>query len=160
APTPSSNNNPRNNNAPLLNESSYHDLMENAVTAALSLTVTTVNVRGGGPGGGGRGPQFRIQTPNQQGNQPDETQQRQNNARAVLMGLQAILSQIDQFLPERSQAVRQKLTEIGMGNNPNAGMANQMRNAMQQGTSESLAAAASTAPPQIQSRLYQQAAQR
>jgi hypothetical protein len=35
-----------------------------------------------------------------------------------------------------------------------------MRTAIQQGTSDSLAAAASTAPPQIQSRLYQQAAQK
>jgi hypothetical protein len=35
-----------------------------------------------------------------------------------------------------------------------------MRTAMQQGTSDSLVAAASTAPPQMQSRLYQQAAQK
>jgi hypothetical protein len=37
---------------------------------------------------------------------------------------------------------------------------NQMRTAMLQGTSDSLETAAKTAPPQIQSRLYQQAAQR
>jgi hypothetical protein len=71
-----------------------------------------------------------------------------------------MLPQVDQYLPERSQVVRQKLTELGMGNNPMSNFSNQMRNVMQQGDSESLAAAASTAPAQIQSRLYQQAATR
>jgi hypothetical protein len=50
------------------------------------------------------------------------------------------------------------MTDLGMGNNPNMG--NQIRTAMQQGTSESLEAAAKTAPPQMQSRLYQQAARK
>jgi hypothetical protein len=63
-------------------------------------------------------------------------------------------------LPERASAVRQKLTEQGLGNNTNANFGNQMRTAMQTGTSDSLVTAASTAPPQIQSRLYQQAAQK
>jgi hypothetical protein len=47
-----------------------------------------------------------------------------------------------------------------MGNNPMLNYGNQMRTAMQQGTSESLQAAASTAPPQIQPILYRQAAQK
>jgi len=71
-----------------------------------------------------------------------------------------MMSQIDQYLPERSQAVKQKLTDMGMGNNPMADFANQMRNVMTQGDSESLAAAASNAPGPIQSSLYRQAAQR
>jgi hypothetical protein len=70
------------------------------------------------------------------------------------------LPQIDQYLPERAQAVRQKLTDLGIGNNPMMNYGNQMRTAMQQGTSESLQAAASTAPPQIQPMLYRQAAQK
>jgi hypothetical protein len=155
----SPNTNTRNNTAQVLNESAYHDLMDNAVTAALSLTATasTNNARGGQ---GGRGPQFRGGQQNQQ-TQPDEAQTRQDNARMILMGLQGILPQLDQYLPERSQAVRQKLTEIGMGSNPNTALMNQMRTAMQPGnTSESLVTMASTAPPQIQPRLYQQAAQR
>src|ERR1051326_1177107 len=70
-----------------------------------------------------------------------------------------MLPQIDQYLPERSQTVRQKMNDLGMGN-MNVSMGNQMRTAMQQGTSDSLEAAAKTAPPQMQSRLYQQAAQK
>jgi len=69
------------------------------------------------------------------------------------------LPQIDQYIPERSQAVRQKLTDLGV-NNSMLDFGNQMRTAMQQGTSDSLETAAKTAPPQIQSRLFQQAAQK
>src|SRR5260370_34757266 len=76
----------------------------------------------------------------------------------LLFSLQTLLPQIDKYLPERAQAVRQKLTELGVGNNATFG--SQMRAAMQQGPSDSLAAAANTAPPQMQSRLYQQAAQK
>ena len=141
----------------VLSESAYHDLMDNAITAALSVTSLTAggnNVRGGG---GTR--VFRGAQPNQQ-NPPDDAQVRQNNARIMLLSLQNLLPQIDQYLPERAQAVRQKLTELGMANNANANFGNQMRTAMQQGTSDSLVAAANTAPPQMQSRLYQQAAQK
>jgi len=78
----------------------------------------------------------------------------------MFLPLQTMLPQIDQYLPERAQAVRQKLTELGINNNANLNFGNQLRTAMQQGTSDSLVAAASTAPPQIQPRLYQQAAQK
>jgi hypothetical protein len=140
----------------VLSESAYHDLMDNAITAGLSVTSLTAggnNVRGGGAR------VFRGAQPSQQ-NPPDETQVRQNNARMMLLSLQNLLPQIDQYLPERAQAVRQKLTELGLGNSANANFGNQMRTAMQQGTSDSLVAAASTAPPQMQPRLYQQAAQK
>jgi hypothetical protein len=140
----------------VLSESAYHDLMDNAITAALS--VSSLGAAGNNTRGGGARA-FRGAQPNQQ-NPPDETQVRQNNARMMLLSLQTLLPQIDQYLPERSQAVRQKLTELGVGNNANINFGNQMRTAMQQGTSDSLVAAASTAPPQIQSRLYQQAAQK
>ena len=149
--------NSRTGSAQILSESAYHDLMDNAVTATLSTPLTAGgnnNFRGGGGGRAVRGPQTNQQNP------PDETQVRQNNARMMLLALQTLLPQIDQYLPERASAVRQKLTDLGMGNNPNANFGNQMRTAMQQGTSDSLAAAASTAPPQIQPRLYQQAAQK
>jgi len=69
-----------------------------------------------------------------------------------------MLSQVDQVLPERSQAVRQKLTDMGM-NSPMADFANQMRN-LQQGDSESLLTAAATAPGPLQNVLYRQAAER
>jgi len=55
--------------------------------------------------------------------------------------------------------VRNKMTEIGMGNNPRLAF-NQINSLMQQGTADSLLAAAPAAPPPLQSRLYQQAAQK
>ena len=149
--------NSRTSSVQILSESAYHDLMDNAITAALS--VTSLAASGNNNRGGGGVRVFRGAQPNQQ-SPPDETQVRQNNARMLLVSLQNLLPQIDQYLPERGQAVRQKLTELGMANNANANFGNQMRTAMQQGTSDSLVAAASTAPPQIQSRLYQQAAQK
>lgn len=144
--------------APILNESAYHDLMDSAITAALTATAAAPgnNQRGGGGGGGvriARGPQINQQNP------PDEAQTRQYNARMLLASMQNMLPQIEQYLPERAAAVRQKLTEVGMTNS-NQNFGNQIRTAMQQGTSESLAAAASTAPPQMQPMLYQQAAQK
>jgi hypothetical protein len=148
--------NAANNTNQVLSESSYHDLMDATITAALGATRPTpgtVTVTGNGRGG------FRAAQPNQT-SPPDDAQLRQNNARMLLMSLQTMLSQIDQYLPDRSQAVRQKLTEFGMNNNQMAALS-QMRTSMQQGaTSENLMTAASVAPPQIQSRLYQQAAQK
>jgi hypothetical protein len=144
---------------PVLNESAYHDLMDKAITAALS--VTSIGQAGNAQRGGGaarvmRGPQ---QTQQQQ-SPPDDAQIRQNNARTLLFSLQSMLPQIDQYLPDRAQSVRQKLTDLGVSNNNPMNFGNQMRAAMQQGTSDSLLTAASTAPPQAQSFFYQQAAQK
>src|ERR1051325_6385073 len=144
----------------ILSESAYHDLMDNAITAALS--VTSIGQGGNMQRGGGaarvfRGPQMQQQ---QQQTPPDDAQVRQNNARTILFSLQSMLPQIDQYIPERAQTVRQKLTDLGVSNNNMMNFGNQMRVAMQTGTSESLETAAKTAPPQMQSRLYQQAAQR
>ena len=154
-------NKPAANPAQVLNESAYHDLMDNAVTA--SLNVTSLGQGNMNRGGGGRGP-FRAAQQNPQStssqNTPDDTQVRQNNARMLLFGLSTMLPQIDQYLPERAPVLRQKLTDLGMGNNATMNYGNQIRTAMQQGTSDSLEAAAKVAPPQIQSRLYQQAAQK
>jgi len=143
----------------VLSESAYHDLMDNAITAALSVTSAgpmVNNPRGGGGARVFRGPQAAQQQPAQ----PSDEQTRQNNARTILFSLQAMLPQIDQYVPERAASVRQKLTDLGINNNPMMNFGNQMRAAMQQGTSDSLETAAKTAPPQIQSRLYQQAAQK
>ena len=151
------------NRAPVLSESAYHDLLDSAITAALSVTSTGPinNLRGGGPGGGGA---IRVQRgPGQQPQQnpPDDAQIRQNNARSLLFSLQGMLPLIDQYLPERAQSVRQKLTDLGINSNNNQGSTNALRAMMNQGgSSDSLVTAASQAPPQIQSRLYQTAAQR
>ena len=143
--------------APVLNETAYHDLMDNAVIAALS--VTSMGPIGNMQRGGGPQRVMRSPQAQQQQTQPDDTQVRQNNARNLLFSLQAMLPQIDQYLPERAAAVRQKLTDLGMNNNQLANMGNQMR-AMQQGSSDALLTAASTAPQPMQARMYQQAAQR
>lgn len=148
----------RNSASPILSETAYRDLMSNAITAALSVTSAgpvTTNQRGGGGARMFRGPQTQ-----QQQNPPDEAQVRQNNARMLLFSLQSMLPQIDLYAPDRAQAFRQKLTDLGITNNPMMNFGNQMRAAIQQGTSDSLESAAKSAPPQIQSRLYQQAAQK
>jgi hypothetical protein len=158
-------------NAPVLNESSYHDLLDRVVTAALTATPRT-NANGGGGNQrravrqgvvigsmDGGGVWTSDGTPEPQ-TPADPAQVQQNNARMLLRNLQGMLTQVDQYLPERSQAVRQKLSEMGMGNNSMADFANQMRNVMQQGDSESLAAAAANVPGPLQSRLYQEAAER
>src|SRR5262245_9410360 len=155
----STNTNPR-GGSPILNESAYHDLLDKAISAALS--VTSVGQPGNMQRGGGaarvmRGPQQQQQ---QQQGQPDEAQMRQNNARTLLFSLQGMLPQIEQYAPERAQAVRQKLTDLGVNNNNLMNFGNQMRAAVQQGTSDSLLTAASSAPPQAQNYFYQQAAQK
>ena len=153
-PAPSPNPNGR---QPVLSESAYHDLLDSAITAALSVTSTgPINNMQRGGGGAARimrGPQQQTQQ-----NPPDDAQIRQNNARTILFSLQSMLPLIDQYLPERSQSVRQKLTDLGI--NSNNTQPNPMRGMMQGASSDSLVTAASTAPPQIQSRLYQTAAQR
>ena len=166
-------NKPTANTAQVLSESAYHDLLDNTITAALSATPRDNTQRDNntprrGPRGGGgmvvmqtdtaSGVYVSAPTPNTQ-SQPDSAQMQQNNSRMLLFGLQPLLSQIDQYVPERAQAVRQKLTEMGM-RNPMANFGGQLRTAMQQGTSESLAAAANMAPPQVQPMLYEEAAQR
>jgi hypothetical protein len=151
------------NRVPVLSESSYHDLLDSAITAALSITSTApldkkqLAIAGGGPA-------VRVQRgPGQQPQQnpPDEAQIRQNNARSLLLSLQGILPMIDQYLPDRASSVRQKLTELGINSNAMQQGQNPMRNLMNQNsTSDSLVTAASQSSPQIQSRLYQMAAQR
>src|SRR6266852_1571883 len=144
-------------NAPpqVLSRSAYHDLMDNAITESLttaSLAPGVNNPRGG------VAMDLRGARPGQ-GNPPDEGQTQQNNAGMLLFSLQTMLTQIDQYLPERAAAFRQKLNDLGINNSQFAGI-NQMRTLMQQGTSDSLVAAANVAPPQMQPRLYQQAAQK
>lgn len=146
--------------SPVLSESAYHDLMDQAISAALSATSagqTGNPQRGGGAARVMRGP---GQQPQQPQTPPDDAQVRQNNARTLLFSLQGMLPQIDQYNPDRAPAVRQKLTDLGVNNNNAMNFANQMRTATQQGTSDSLMTAAGAAPPQAQSFFYQQAAQK
>jgi hypothetical protein len=75
----------------------------------------------------------------------------------LAIGLQSLLPQIEQFLPARSLAVKQKLNDLGMADNSRAAFG-QIDNLIQQGTADSLMAAAASAPPGMRPRLYQQAA--
>lgn len=142
---------------PVLAESSFQDLMNTVIDAALRATPRTANNQRGGNNQRGRGNFGGAQIAGQ--SQLTDGQIEQQNARRLLAGLQGLLPQIDQYLPSRATAVRNKMTEIGMGNNPRLAL-NQMNRLMQQGTADSLLAAAPAAPPQLQSRLYQQAAQK
>jgi hypothetical protein len=155
---------------PVLDQSLYIDLLGSVIDTALKAQPATQNnqprannPRGGGGGGGavafqtGPGGAVRVMGPNQ--SPPTEAQIEQGNARRILSGLQRLLPQIDQNVPGRSQAVRQKLAEMGMGDNNRSPMG-QMLNAFRGDnvTSEALMQTAASAPAQIQPRLYQQAA--
>jgi hypothetical protein len=89
---------------------------------------------------------------------PTEAQVEQNNARRLLAGLQVALPVIDQYLPAKAALVRQKMTEMGLASNAPMNVA-QTFNALQGNlTADALVQAAASAPPQMQARIYQQAA--
>jgi hypothetical protein len=135
-----------------LSESAYRDLLEAVIASALSATPSTAAAARGA--NAGRGPRR-----GQQQTELSDAQNEQINARALLIRLQMLLPQIEQYLPARAQAVRLKLSESGMSTAPRLDTT-QMSNLIQQNTSESLSAAAATAPYGLQTRLYQQAAQK
>ncbi len=151
--------------APVLEQSPYTDLLSTVIDSALKATPQAQNTQqrgqpnqrrgpggGGGPNGGGFG-QNNTQTP------PTDAQVEQSNARRLLGGLQTMLPQIDQYLPARAQSVRLKMTEMGLGDASRLNMA-QAFGALQQGdaNADALMQAAASMPPQLQSRVYQQAA--
>ncbi|MEA2204857.1 MAG: hypothetical protein QOE77_1633 [Blastocatellia bacterium] len=141
------------NSGQLLSESSYQDVMRTLVEAALRATPAAATQRGGNAGRA-RGPAVRGLTQQPQ----SDAELEQANARRLLNGVQALLPKIDQYLPERGQAVRQKMTEVGMNNNRGGFDMAQVALAMAKGDANSLETAASAAPPQLQNRIYQQAA--
>ncbi|HKR12868.1 MAG TPA: hypothetical protein VJT15_12485 [Pyrinomonadaceae bacterium] len=139
----------------VLEQAAYVDLLSAVIDAALKAIPnsqrTPALTRGrpapGAPVTGGRPPQ-PVAVP--------DNQNEQNNARRLLAGLQPSLPAIDQYLPAKAASVRQKLADMGMTALATAqaitlGGGNNM-------TADSLMQAASTAPAQMQSRLYQQAA--
>jgi len=148
---------------PVLEVSAYTDLLSTVIDAALKATslaqnnqrvVTLAGRNGATPN---RGPNAQAQ--NNQPTQPTDAEIEQANARRLLAGLQVALPSIDLYLPGRATAVRQKLTELGMADPNRANMA-QAFNVLQQpnADAESLVQAAASAPPQMQPRIYQQAA--
>src|SRR5207244_33956 len=154
---------------PALSESAYRELLEATVAAALTAgpnntphvqdVVSTVGLDFDVSTRGaiilsrdsGRSA-FFVQPVS--ANQPDEEQARQQNIRRLLTKLQKLLAQIDQYSPDRAQAMRQKSTELGVDNNQLTSID------LDESTSESLLTAASQAPSQIQPQIYKQAAQK
>ena len=142
--------------APALEQSVYVDLLSSVVDAALKVTPSAQNnqrnaanprVRGVGPG-----------AQNAVRQQPTDAQVEQNNARRLLMGLQAALPIIDQYLPAKAALVRQKMSEMGMSNASPMNIAQTFGALQGNPTTDALVQAAAVAPQQVKARLYQQAA--
>jgi len=136
---------------PALDQSAYVDLLSSVIDAALKATPAAQNTQ--------RTPAAQRRLPVNQGGTgpqpPTDAQIEQSNARRLLAGLRSALPFIDQYLPAKAQLVRQKMTEMGMSNTP----APQPFTSMQGSpTADALVQAAASAPQQVQSRLYQQAA--
>lgn len=145
---------------PVLEQSAYVELLGSVVDVALKAAAPAPNQRNqpqrvarAAVVAGGAGP-APINAPALS----NAVQAEQNGTRRLLAGLQVALPLIDQYLPAKSALVRQKLAEAGLGTTSplNAG---QTLNALQGNvTADALVQAAAVAPPQMQSRLYQQAA--
>ena len=146
---------PAQSRAGALEQSAYVDLLSTVIDAALKATpsqnnqraVANPRVRAVGPG-----------TANAARPQPTDAQVEQNNARRLLVGLQMAMPMIDQYLPAKSQLLRQKMSEMGMGNTPPVNIAQTFRALQENPTADALVQAAAVAPQQLQARLYQQAA--
>src|SRR6185437_4212020 len=135
---------------PVLGQSSYTDLLSTVVDAALKAAPapqTSQPARRGGAGLGNNNQQPLT-----------DAQVEQNNARRLLAGLQQSLPLIDQYLPSKASLVRQKMTELGMGNNSTGNMMQAFSALQGNPTADARVQAAAATPQQRQSRLYQQAA--
>jgi hypothetical protein len=142
---------------PVLDQATYAELLGSVVDMALKATPQTPQNnqrspaqrgRPAGVSGIGPGPATVI----------TEAQLEQNAALRLLASLQVSLPLIDQYVPAKAAAVRQKLSEAGM-NTTSPFNAQQTMSALQGNpTSDALVQAAAIAPPQVQARLYQQAA--
>jgi tRNA A37 N6-isopentenylltransferase MiaA len=136
----------------VLGQTAYVDLLSTIVDLGLKATPATQNTprpnqpnqRRIGPNAGPTSPQ-----------QPTDAQIEQQNARRLLAGLQVALPYIDQYLPSKAPLVRQKMSEVGLSNVSPMNFAQTLQG---QPTTDALVQAAATAPSQMQSRLYQQAA--
>jgi hypothetical protein len=138
--------------AAVLGQTAYVDLLSTVVDAALKATPPAQsNQRAMNRGGAG---------PNSGPPQLTDSQVEQMNARRLLAGLQQTLPMIDQYLPSKAALVRQKMSEFFSPNNSAMNMnIGQTFSALQGNpTADALVQAAATAPPQMQPRLYQQAA--
>jgi hypothetical protein len=143
----------------VLEQSAYTELLGIVVDLALKATPRTANNPRPQPQrrqlgtGGGVGP--GQQNTGQQ--QLTDAMIEQNGARRLLAGLQIALPLMDQYLPAKAALVRQKLAEVGFSGAP-VNMAQAFGALQGNPNSDALVQAAAVAPPQMQSRIYQQAA--
>ncbi len=147
--------------APALEQSAYVDLLSTVIDAALKVSLPAPNTqqRTAAPRGRTPGAPTVVAPRPAQGNTPSEAQIEQSNARRLFAGISALLPAIDQYLPGRASAVRQKLTETGV-TPPAPGMAQTAIPLDNNMTADALAQLATTVPSQMQPRIYQQAAYR
>ncbi|HKP82851.1 MAG TPA: hypothetical protein VJT69_12555 [Pyrinomonadaceae bacterium] len=150
-PTAMASSKPTAGRPPVLEQSAYVDLLSTVVDAALKATPPSQNraatAQRGRPG---IGPGRQTATPQL----PTDAQIEQNNARRLLAISQMVMPMVDQYLPTKAQALRQKLTELGMP----VSLAQTLNQGGGEPTADALIQAAANAPQQMQSRLYQQAA--
>ncbi len=133
---------------PALDETAFRELLELVIAAALKATPRSPGPATPLPPGASAA--LRSEQAN--------AQAMQNNARNLAMGLQGLLQYIDKYSPARAPAVRQKLAEMGVRQNPIV-MTPELSNLMQQGSSDALMQAASSATsPEMQRMLYRQSA--
>jgi hypothetical protein len=151
---------------PVLEQSAYVDLLSSVIDAALKVTLPPQNTQRPaaavapqrGRAQGGVAPQILPAPRPGQTTGPTEAQVEQMNARRLMAALMIAMPVVDQHLPSKSPALRQKFTEMGVGNLTNMG---QPAPSFQgPPTSDSLIQAAARAPSPMQDRLYQQAAYR
>ncbi|HLA09869.1 MAG TPA: hypothetical protein VJ023_04575 [Pyrinomonadaceae bacterium] len=140
----------------LLGPSSFQDLLGTFVESALKVNVANIPYRRGANRSRGRVSGVGSQT-STQGNA--DAQMEQMNNRRLLASLAGLLPQVEQYVPDRAAAVRQKLAETGMNDGRRA-FGQSLTSLQSSPTSEALVAAAANAPPQMKSRLYKQAAMR
>jgi hypothetical protein len=137
---------------PVLEQSAYVELLSSVVDAALKATPAQRSQPNARRVQGAPGPNRAAPQP------PTEAQVEQSNARRLLAGLQPALPIIDQYLPAKAPLVRQKMTEMGMSTSFNPTFPQAVAAAQGNPTADALMQAAATAPQQMKSRLYQQAA--
>jgi hypothetical protein len=150
---------PSKDNSAVLHNSAYQDLLNAAIDGALKATPQSNVTAQRRQQGRGRSNAISV-TPQNNPAAPTEAQVEQANARRLLGTVRNLMPQVEQLAPGRLSAVRQKLTEVGMTEAPRGQQMNQLSSLMQQGTSQSLATAAASAPRQAQARIYRMAAMR
>ena len=140
---------------PALDQSLYVELLSTVVDAALKATPAAQNnQRGTPPQRAGASPGPVVVGQSRQNANPTPVQTEQMNARRLFGSMPAFLPIIEQYLPAKAPAIRQKMAEMGIATNQSQSFSSLGPNP----TVDMLIQAAASAPQQMQGRLYRQAA--